>query len=129
VYIWAPANPHPYFADKLRRFEFQLQGQFTRHPPGNVWFGAELARPFQLGRLRQMAAGVLLKFIQAFGRGLHYSFGTRVDDPAGAERPHLVFPLFSAMDRVCITPPGETPPPLGSDFPAAPNLVGRVLLA
>lgn len=117
--IRTPENPPLYFADKKRMFEFQLQGQFTRCPPGKIWFGGEIVRPMHLSRMRQAVSNVFLRFVKAFGRGVHASFG---DTEEGGERPHLVFPLLSAMDRIVVTPPGETPPPLGDEVLVTPDL-------
>jgi len=65
-------------------------------------------------------------------KGLHYSFGDESDSamnatatvatssssssinkndlPTKGETSHIVFPLIKAMDRIVVTPPGETPP-------------------
>ena len=66
---------HPYFDGKRRQFEFQVQGQFKQQPKGTVWFGAEVLRPMSLGPIKKALCSVLLKFVSAYGRGVHASFG------------------------------------------------------
>ena len=39
------------------------------------------------------------------------------DDPADIEAPHTVFPLWRAMDKVYVSPAGETPPKIGTELP------------
>ena len=43
---------------------------------------------------------------------LHHSFGAA----DGAEQPHIVAPLWFLCDRLVVTPPGETPPPIGTEI-------------
>lgn len=109
-------NPDPYFADKNRMFEVQMQGVFKKSFPEttHIWFGGEIGRPMQLGRFKRAMAGLLLKFVSSFGRGLHYSFG---DNESNEDRPHMVFPLLAAIDRCIITPPDGVPPVLGEAIP------------
>lgn len=37
--------------------------------------------------------------------------------PRAGDMPHIVCPALSAMDRVIVTPPGQTPPTLGENLP------------
>lgn len=46
---------------------------------------------------------------------LHYSFGDSQDSP-NYELPHVVSPIFPTFDKIIVTPPGESPPPLGVPF-------------
>ena len=41
--------------------------------------------------------------------GMHYSFGDR----EGRMLPHIVLPLWRAVDRLVASPPGTAPPKLG----------------
>eukprot|EP00051_Salpingoeca_urceolata_P009425 m.114461 g.114461 ORF g.114461 m.114461 type:complete len:692 (+) comp16298_c0_seq1:319-2394(+) len=107
-----------YFDGKKRAFELQFQGKFLREPRGELWFGVELEQPPKMGHMRRVVSGVLLKFIKAFGRGLHYSFG---DSGKAGDQSHLAFPLASAMDCLLVTPEGEVPPPLGMEIPRTPR--------
>jgi hypothetical protein len=49
-------------------------------------------------------------------RNLHYSFGDSPDE-ANYEISHIVAPLFSTMDKIVVSPPNSTPPPMGTPFP------------
>ncbi len=41
------------------------------------------------------------------------------------ELPHMGAPAFHSFDRVVVTPPGETPPPLGTHIPKRPCDIQR----
>eukprot|EP01004_Peranema_trichophorum_P003999 NODE_2951_length_1453_cov_45.173684_g2557_i0.p1 GENE.NODE_2951_length_1453_cov_45.173684_g2557_i0~~NODE_2951_length_1453_cov_45.173684_g2557_i0.p1 ORF type:complete len:435 (+),score=81.85 NODE_2951_length_1453_cov_45.173684_g2557_i0:67-1305(+) len=109
IHARARRDGDPYFATLRRYFEVQIQGVFTKQPEGVIWFGGEIDAPMRLGRVKKAVCNVLLKFISAFGRGMHVSFGSDVQ----GDKAHIVFPMWAAMDRVIITPPGQTPPPIG----------------
>jgi hypothetical protein len=77
-------------------FKKQIAENYT------IWFGGELIRPMELGRVKRTLAGILLKFVASFGRGMHASFGDNgIDD-----RPHICSPLNKAIDR-CICATGD----------------------
>ena len=69
----------------------------------------------EVGIITRSICRAVLKFVGTMVSNLHHSFGDSQDNP-DYELPHLVAPLFSGMDRVVVTPPGQTPPPLGSPF-------------
>eukprot|EP00667_Euglena_gracilis_P004294 EG_transcript_4320 len=108
-----------YFMGKRRAFEIQIQGQFQRKPQGVVWFGAEVPRPMSLSRFKRMVCGVLLKLVATFGHRSHVSFA---DSRVPGDMPHIVCPALSAMDRVIVTPPGQTPPTLGENLPVSDEM-------
>lgn len=66
-------------------------------------------RSLQLGLLTKSLCQVLLGFVRQLNKYLHYSFG----DGNGEERPHIVFPFWSNVDRMVVTKEGEKPPELG----------------
>eukprot|EP00051_Salpingoeca_urceolata_P009769 m.118694 g.118694 ORF g.118694 m.118694 type:complete len:672 (-) comp16438_c0_seq4:737-2752(-) len=110
-------NLPEYFRPKRRMFELQLQGRFKKQPRGTLFFGGEILAPMHMGSLRRSVCGVLLRLISSFGRGLHFSFGEHDPD----DRPHIVFPLLSAMDCFAATPLDDTPPELGTELPQVPR--------
>lgn len=95
------------FQHKKRRILWQLQGKFRRPLQGVLYAGAEWQQPMRLGLVAQGVARLLLKLVQRFYSNVHYSFGT------DEELAHIVIPAFSAMERIIVTPPNETPPVMG----------------
>ena len=63
-----------------------------------------------LGLLKRTLCNAILGFVRKMMSTLHYSFGDEND----SELPHIVVPLWTAVDRLHVTPPGETPPALVS---------------
>jgi len=101
-----------------RYFELQMQGQVKRTVRRTLNLGAEVTTPLQMGLVTQTIAKGGLRFISTINKGLHYSMGDkgRAVGTPNAELPHCVYPLRKIMDRLVITPPGGTPPPLGQDI-------------
>jgi hypothetical protein len=97
-------------------FEVQVQGSFKVVPTGPVYVGADAVNKMELGLLTRSFCRVILQFVMTMVRNLHYSFGDspEIDDH---EIGHIVAPLFSTMDKIVVTPPGEAPPPMGTPFP------------
>ena len=89
--------------------EVQVQGRFKSAPVGDVYLGAEITERMHLGLVVRGLARVLLNFMRKKLPGMHYSFGDRQD----AQLPHIVMPLWGTADQMVVTPPGESPPPLG----------------
>lgn len=58
-----------------------------------------------------------MKFCMKLVANLRFGFGEEAREDGKYELPHLCFPLYRTMDRVVVTPPGETPPTLGSELP------------
>lgn len=81
--------------------------------------GAELSEKMQLGIVTKMVASTILSFARRVLKNMHFSFGESmqsVSNPDEIELPHVTFPLTRGMDRLIITEPGGTPPPLGIEF-------------
>lgn len=95
-------------------FELQVQGRFKRVPSsGFMYLGGEITKKMELGLLTKGFASSLLQFCKTFNASIHHSYG----DNANIELPHIVGPFWSMVDRVVITPPGETPPSFITGFP------------
>ncbi len=97
-------------------FEVQVQGKFKRVPDGVVYVGADVLHKLELGLLSRSFVKVILSFVKTMVSNLHYSFGES-KTTEGYETTHIVGPLFSSMDKIRVTPPGEVPPPMGVPFP------------
>lgn len=115
-------------------FEVQVQGSFKVVPAGLVYVGADAVNKMELGLLTRSFCRVILQFVMTMVRNLHYSFGES-PDTEDYEISHIVAPLFSTMDKIVVTLPGETPPPMGVPFPEDqefrklrlnPNTVGSI---
>jgi hypothetical protein len=97
-------------------FEVQVQGKFKRMPAGEIYVGADCETVMELGLLTRSFCHGVLRFVQTMVKNLHYGFG---ESPSSAENyqiAHIVAPLFSTMDKILVTKPGETPPELGVPF-------------
>ena len=94
-------------------FELQVQGKFLQLPNGKLFCGAEITKCMQLGLVTRGMCGTILQVARRMNSYLHHSFG----DNADFEKPHLVSPLWSTVDKLVISTPSETPPQLGSILP------------
>lgn len=105
---------------KKRTFEVQVQGKFKRMPVGEIYVGADVTNKMELGIITRSFSKAILKFVRTMVNDLHYSFG---DSPGavGFEKPHIVAPLFSTMDKIVETAAGGEPPPMGLPFPEDPE--------
>lgn len=102
---------HPvalYLKDKLRRFEFQFQIRLKRIPTGTVYFGCELSQGLKLGMITKALVNAAMAFCRTTNPNLVYSMG---------ESPYVAFPVEEGMNRVVVTPSGQTPPLLGQAIP------------
>jgi hypothetical protein len=108
--------------DKLYRHRFegttymvevQVQGKFNKIPDGPLFFGAEISKKMELGLFTRGLCGTIIQLARSFNPFLHSSFGDKNND----ELPHLVVPVWSAVDRLTISQPGDVIPPLGQVFP------------
>ena len=93
-----------------------MQGRFKRLPQGVLYLGGEITEQLKLGLVARSLANMLLKFVRARvpGGALHYSFG---DKDGTGQIAHITMPLWSAADRLVITPEGGVPPQLGTHLP------------
>ena len=119
--VMRPVDPEqdPYwnekvFSKKKRRVIMQLQGKLKYTPEGELYAGMEIADPMRLGLLASGLCSLLLKMSSKFNPQLHYSFGDE------NERAHISFPASTFFEEMVITPPGETPPPIGQGFEEDP---------
>ena len=81
--------------------------------------GAELTEKMQLGIVTKMVASTVLSFAKRILKNMHFSFGEsskNISNVDEIELPHVTFPLSRGMDRLIVTEPGGTPPPLGIEF-------------
>jgi Protein of unknown function (DUF1769) len=120
------------FSQRKRRILVQLQGQFKLCPKGTVYAGAEVSDPMKLGLLARGLSGVLLRIVEGFNPTVHYAFGTSPsqngtndNDDDEEEKAHIVVPAYSFFERVVITPPGQVPPALGSEFEESKESMDR----
>jgi hypothetical protein len=86
-------------------------------PEGVVMLGGELEEKVSLGYVTRALMSILIKFCMNLNKYLDVNLGEDPKDNGKYEVPHLTFPLFRVMDRVVVTPPGETPPQLGQELP------------
>ena len=94
-------------------FDIQVQGRFRQIPQGTIFVGAEITKRMDLSLLTRGMCGTILQLGRRMNAALHHSFG----DKANYELPHIVSPLWGTVDRLVITPKGQTPPPMGLQFP------------
>jgi len=88
------------FDGKQRRFEIQIQGKFTVLPTGTVYIGGEITEgPMELGLVTRGLCNMLLSFARRINSAMNYSFG----DKAQEELPHIVFPLWTSVDKMVKT--------------------------
>jgi len=101
------------FAGNHYTFEVQVQGRFLKVPPGKVFIGAEITKSMSLGLLTKSMCRAILQLGRTVNRHLHHSFG----DDENHELPHIVGPMWSAADRLVVSPAGREPPVFGEAFP------------
>ena len=106
-----------YLQNKQRRFEFQFQVQLKKVPQGRVYFACELRESIQLGLIQRAFVSAAMAFVKSTNPNFHYQMSSSSASPDGRyEVPHMAFPVEEGMSRVVVTPPGETPPVLGSEL-------------
>ena len=106
-----------YFQSRKRQFELQFQLRFRKEPTGNLWYGVHLNHDPDLGTARRLFVQAVFAFIQTRHRN-SFHFALRGKTRAeGHEKAHMSFDLERSGFNVVVTPPGQTPPPLGQDIP------------
>ena len=128
----APRRISNHLKGYKRRFEFQFQIKLKKVPTGPLFLGCEVEELIKLSRFTKGLTTFLLAMIRRMNSGFHYSWGTDKarEDPDDIkngiyERTHLSFPVEASMDRIIMTPPGETPPKLGYELHEAPESIRR----
>jgi Protein of unknown function (DUF1769)/Protein of unknown function, DUF547 len=129
IVIVRPQNPEtddPYWNERLfssrkRRLVINLQGTFKREPQGVLYAGAEISDQMKMGLVTRGLCKILLRLAESFNKNLHYSFG----DSEGKELPHIVAPAYTFFERVVVTPPGETLPPMDEPFDESPESIAH----
>mmetsp|Transcript_65136 Transcript_65136/g.187446 ORF Transcript_65136/g.187446 Transcript_65136/m.187446 type:complete len:350 (+) Transcript_65136:271-1320(+) len=105
-----------YFETRTRRWEMRMQGRFRKQPVGRLYAGCVLhdfdySEP--LSWFSAWLGGLSLAPLERLlGAKLHFTFGDRGDDVAGAvgaELAHIVGEL-AVFDQIIVTPPGEAAP-------------------
>lgn len=124
--ILRPPNPQddPYYNDKIfskkkRRLMLQIQGRLKYVPTGTIYCGGEVTEQMKLGLVSKGLCSILLNVVKSIGKNMHYSFG----DKKSIELPHIVFPAWTSFDALVVTKPGDTPPPMGEEFPESKESV------
>lgn len=110
-----PEDPYyaPYFEGRRRMFELQVQGRILAVSKNEqLYIGMECQKPLELGWWGRFACSIVLRLLHALSFGAHAS--PFCND--GSEIPHIALPLNTTVDRLIITPPGETPPELCVDM-------------
>ena len=103
------------FFQGKKLFEVQVQGKFKRLPRGEFYVGMEATNKMELGIIAKSVSKGVIQFCGTMINGLQQSFGDNQAD-RDFQYPHLVAPMFNSLDRIIVTSPGETLPPLGSTF-------------
>ena len=106
----------PYWSDRIfskkkRRLVLNVQGKFKRPIQGTLYVGGEITSTMNLSLFTRGLLGMLVKLLESGFSGLQYSFG----DEKKKLSPRISVPAFSGMERIVITPPDRTPPPITGD--------------
>lgn len=112
-----PVDPlyKKFFENPKKNFEFQVQGKFLTQPKGDIFAGAESTTKLELGIIPRSIAKAVLNFLSSFIPKLQSSFGDSQTAP-DFQYPHVVAPMFICLERVVVTPPDQSPPPMGVPF-------------
>ena len=106
----------PYWSDRIfrhkkRRVLFNIQGKFKRPLKGPLYVGGEITSPMNLSLFTRGVLGMLIKLMETGFSDLRYSFGDEKKNLC----PRIAVPAFSGMERLVVTPPDQTPPPISGD--------------
>lgn len=73
-----------------------------------------------MGMMSKSIVRTMLKIVSNSGGTFRHSLGDSKNSSA-----YLAASLISAVDRMCVTPPDETPPPISCEFPESKELKSR----
>jgi hypothetical protein len=101
----------PYWSDRIfrkkkRRIVFNFQGKFKRPLRGPLFTGGEITSSMNLSLWTRGIFGMLIKLMENGFSDLRYSFG----DDKKQLTPRIAVPAHKAMERLVVTPEGDTPP-------------------
>lgn len=99
------------FSKKKRSVVFNIQGKFKRPLRGPLYVGGEITSSMNLSLFTRGILSMLIKLLESGFSDLRYSFG----DEKKKLCPRIAVPAFSGMERLVVTPPDKTPPPLTGD--------------
>jgi hypothetical protein len=85
----------PRFKGQKYQFEMQVQGKFRKLPEGRLFMGAEISKKMDLGLFTRGLCGTILQVARTVNPYIHSSYG----DSQDRELPHIMGPLWSALDR------------------------------
>jgi hypothetical protein len=108
--------------EESNKHSFFSQGKFKRQIKGPVYLAMELPQEekYKMTGPMKFVVKACLQLMKTMGhKDVHVSFG------GNGEVPHMGAPAFHSFDRVVVTPPGETPPPLGQHLERMPSDVQR----
>lgn len=117
-----PGNTYDFDGEKEVLWEIQMQGKFKRAPKGPIYLAMELPQEekYKVTGPMKIVIKACLQLMKTMGhKDVHLSFG------GSGETPHMGAPAFHSFDRVVVTPPGETPPPLGQHLPRLKSDIQR----
>lgn len=106
------------FVGKKRTFEFQMQGRFKKPPANRLYVGIETPEPMKLGVMTRALSHAVLSLMQAaqkkksFGGGDSHSFKWSFGENQRGGT--IDYPLSYLCNILDATPPGMTPPQLGT---------------
>eukprot|EP00124_Ichthyophonus_hoferi_P004422 Ihof_evm1s484 gene=Ihof_evmTU1s484 len=115
------------FSGKKRTFEFQIQGRFAIPMTANerLVFGVEVPDYLNLGLVGRGLVHAMISVTNRIMIGASSSMG----DKKTGELPHVVYPIETTVDKLLITPDGETPPSLcHGNLPEGVDKKGRANL-
>ena len=96
------------FEGRKRRFWVQVQGRVKYANANPVFMGGEVTHKMTLGMISRNVCKIILRVASKLIKNLGSSLG--VAD--GSVLPHIVFPMWQAVDRMVVTQPGEPLPAL-----------------
>lgn len=117
-----PGNTYDFDGEKEVLWEIQIQGKFKREVKGPIYLAMEIPQTekYKVTAPIKIVLRACLQLMKTMGhKDNHVSFG------GNGEVPHIGAPAFHSFDRVVVTPPGETPPPLGEHLERMPSDIQR----